>query len=98
MTVPLSGRTAEQPTNPNPARSTTRRRRSPRLVADAKYLARLLGVGVRSLRTWDYSGKIPAPIKLGARTVWVISEIRAWLAAGAPNRAVWEARKKHDQR
>jgi predicted DNA-binding transcriptional regulator AlpA len=75
-----------------------RLRQLPPLVADAKRLSRLLGVGVRSVRTWDYAGKLPRPIKLGARTVWVLSEIRAWLAAGAPDRAEWEARKKHDHR
>jgi hypothetical protein len=68
-------------------------------VADAKRLSVLLGgVGVRSIRTWDYGGKLPRPIKLGARTVWVLSEIRAWLSAGAPERAEWERMKQYTQR
>jgi predicted DNA-binding transcriptional regulator AlpA len=92
-TPALSERSA--PSKDQPQRG--RRRLSP-LVADAKRLSRLLGVGVRSLRTWDYSGKLPRPIKLGARTVWVLSEIRAWLTAGAPDRTEWEALKKHNQR
>jgi predicted DNA-binding transcriptional regulator AlpA len=71
-----------------------RRRRTLRpMVADAKRLARLLGVGVRSVRTWDAAGKLPRPVKLGTRTVWVLAEVRAWLAAGAPDRKTWEALK-----
>jgi hypothetical protein len=42
----------------------------------------------------DYAGKLPRPIKLGSRTVWIIAEIRAWLAAAQngipPNRPQWE--------
>jgi predicted DNA-binding transcriptional regulator AlpA len=72
-----------------------RRRRLSPLVADARLLARLLGLGVRTIRSMDYSGKLPHPLKLsGTRTVWVLAEIRRWLAAGAPNRKAWEAMKK----
>jgi predicted DNA-binding transcriptional regulator AlpA len=73
-----------------PARK--RRRLSP-LVADAARLARLLGVGVRSVRSWDAGGKLPRPVKLGTRVVWIIAEIRRWLAAGAPARDEWEQAK-----
>jgi predicted DNA-binding transcriptional regulator AlpA len=45
------------------------------------------------------SGKFPAPIRIGnKKTVWRISEIREWLAAGAPDRATWEARKSLQRR
>ena len=63
-------------------------------VPDARRLSRLLGgVGVRSIRTWDAAGKLPRPIRLGARVVWSIREIKSWLAAGAPDRATWERLK-----
>ena len=58
-----------------------RRRRLSPLVADARRLAELLGLGVRTIRTMDAAGKLPRPLKLGARTVWIIREIREWLAA-----------------
>ena len=61
------------------------------LVVDAKRLARLLCAGVRSIRTWDAAGKLPAPIRFGGKVVWSVTEIRAWLAAGAPDRATWAA-------
>jgi predicted DNA-binding transcriptional regulator AlpA len=72
-----------------------RRRRLSPLVADARLLAHLLSLGLRTIRSMDYSGKLPRPIKLGgSRTVWVLSEIRRWLAAGAPDRQTWESIKK----
>ena len=64
------------------------------LVADAKRLAKLLCCGLRSVRTWDSAGKLPRPIKLGVRVVWVIAEVKSWLAAGAPPREEWEAFKR----
>jgi prophage regulatory protein len=75
---------------PTPKRS--RRRLSP-LVVDAKRLAKLLCAGVRTVRTWDAAGKLPAPIRIGGRVVWRVDEITAWLGAGAPNRETWAARK-----
>ena len=76
-----------------------RRRRLPPLVADAKRLSPLLGgVGIRSIRTWDAGGRLPRPIKLGARTVWLLSEVKAWLRAGAPDRAEWERLRRAARR
>lgn len=63
------------------------------LVVDAARLAKLLGMGVRTIRTHDATGRLPAPVRIGGRVVWRVDEIRAWLAAGAPNRDEWEARK-----
>ena len=63
------------------------------LVVDARRLAKLLCAGIRTVRTWDAAGKLPKPIRIGGRVVWREDEIRAWLAAGAPNRDEWEARK-----
>ena len=65
----------------------------PPLVADARSLARLLCAGVRTVRTWDAAGKLPTPLRIGGRVVWRVDEVRAWLDAGAPDRATWEARK-----
>ena len=63
---------------------------------DAERLARMLsGVGVRTIRTWDAAGKLPRPVKIGGRTLWYVREVHAWLAAGSPDRATWEAMKAH---
>lgn len=42
------------------------------------------------------SGKTPLPsARLGPNSpVWLISELRAWLEAGAPDRQTWELMKK----
>jgi predicted DNA-binding transcriptional regulator AlpA len=89
--TPHGNGTADRPQAP--LRRRRKRRLSP-LVVDAARLAKLLGVGLRSVRTWDAAGKLPRPIKLGVRTVWVLAEIRAWLAAGAPDRETWEGHKR----
>ena len=62
------------PTGPPPARK--RRRLSP-LVVDARRLAKLLCAGVRTVRTWDAAGKLPAPLRIGGRVVWQVDEIKA---------------------
>ena len=81
-----------EPSNEKPPRRQARELRP--LAVCAKRLARLLSAGVRSVRAWDASGKLPRPVKIGGRVVWVVSEIRAWLEAGAPRRDEWEARKR----
>jgi predicted DNA-binding transcriptional regulator AlpA len=38
------------------------------------------------------SGKTPLPVRLGTRRpVYIISELEAWLNAGAPDRVTWLA-------
>jgi predicted DNA-binding transcriptional regulator AlpA len=48
----------------------------------------------RSEASWwrDHSAsRIPAPIKLGGRTLWRAEELRNWVIAGCPIRRAWEA-------
>ena len=65
----------------------------PPLVVDARRLAKFLCAGLRTVRSWDAAGKLPAPIHIGGKVVWRVDEIRDWLAAGAPRRAEWQARR-----
>ncbi len=76
------------PTDPPAERQ--RRKLSP-LVVDARRLARLLCCGIRTVRTWDAAGRLPAPLRIGGRVVWRVDEIRVWLDAGAPDRETWAA-------
>lgn len=62
------------------------------LAVDAKRLARMLGLGVKTIRSHHAAGKLPAPVRLGGRVLWRVAEIKAWLAAGCPDRATWTAR------
>ena len=50
----------------------------------------------RSEASWwrDHAaGRIPAPIKLGGRTLWRVQELRDWVEAGCPSRKNWETLK-----
>ena len=67
------------------------------LTVDAKRLARLLGQSLRTIRTWDASGKLPQPLRIGGRVVWRLEEINAWLEAGAPRRTEWNAIRKQQR-
>lgn len=93
--IPTANGAAPHPAEPAPKRP--RRRLSP-LVADAKRLSRLLGLGVRTIRSMDAAGKLPRPTRLNTRVVWIIREIRDWLDAGAPCRAEWESFRKTKRR
>jgi predicted DNA-binding transcriptional regulator AlpA len=48
----------------------------------------------RSWRNWDATGQIPRPIRIGRSTFWRAEEIDAWIAAGCPDREVWEDRNR----
>ncbi len=91
--APIDPPEADQPEADSPAHATRPPQDIAPLVVDARRLAKLLCAGVRTVRTWDAAGKLPAPVRIGGRVVWCVTEIRAWLAAGAPNRETWEARK-----
>lgn len=61
------------------------------LAVDAKRLAKMLGMSTRKIRQLDASGRIPAAILIGARSVrWRVDEIKDWLNAEAPDRESWE--------
>jgi len=66
------------------------------LAVSAQQLAPMLGLSVRTVRTMDSAGRLPHPVKLNGHAVrWVLDGpmgIRAWLAAGAPDRSEFEAR------
>jgi excisionase family DNA binding protein len=60
------------------------------LLVDARCLAGLLGVSLRSIRALDRAGKLPAPIRVGRAVRWKLSEIHAWADSGCPPRTTWE--------
>ena len=63
------------------------------LVVDARRLAAMLCCGIRSVRTWDAAGKLPAPVRIGGKVLWPVAEINDWIRAGCPDRETWEARR-----
>ena len=65
-----------------------------RLALNSAELAKHLGISQRHLHTLTQTGKVPNPIRLGHSVRWARSEIESWLAAGAPDRTAWEAKKR----
>lgn len=64
---------------------------SEQLAAPAKDAAVLLGISRAQLWKLHASGKLPLPVRLGAKAPrWRVDELRAWLTAGCPDRATWE--------
>ena len=60
------------------------------LAFSATELADRFSVSLRHIRRMDSAGKLPRPVRIGACVRWSLSEIEAWLAAGAPDRRAWE--------
>jgi predicted DNA-binding transcriptional regulator AlpA len=72
----------------------------PLLVGHAE-AARLCGISPASWHRLVAAGKIgPAPIRLGGRVLFPVDGLRAWIAAGCPDRQEWQARRvaQHDGR
>jgi predicted DNA-binding transcriptional regulator AlpA len=85
--------TAQQPSG-KPSPDTVAAPEPAPLAVGAKGLAKMLRLSVRTIRTMDAAGKLPRPIRLNGHSIrWPVEDIRAWLAAGAPDRRVWEAMK-----
>ena len=63
------------------------------LLLPAKEAAAICGTSLRTWRTWDSGGLIPRPVRIQRSTLWRSDELRAWVAAGCPKRAQWEAEK-----
>jgi len=68
------------------------------LQIPAQTAARLAGV---SLATWwrlHSAQKVPAPTRLGGRTLWNARELAAWIEAKCPDRKTWEALKANGRK
>ena len=64
------------------------------LLLRAENAAELCGTSVRAWRTWGTSGKIPRPIYIGRTPLWRYDELQAWVAAGCPERVMWDAMRE----
>ncbi len=59
-------------------------------LVDAGEAARMHAIGRATWWKLHASGRVPAPIRLGRRTLWRRAELEAWVSAGAPPRERWE--------
>ncbi len=65
-----------------------------RLALSAKDAATLVGVSRAQWWKLHAAGKVPQPVYLGTKAPrWRVEELRAWLAAGAPDRQTWLKRR-----
>jgi len=69
-----------------------------RLALTADEVANLLGISTRHLWSLNSSGRLPRPVRFGRAVRWPIDELRAWLAAGAPERSRWETIREAGER
>jgi excisionase family DNA binding protein len=67
------------------------------LAIPAEEAAKLLGISKRHFASLNSQGRVPRPINLGRSVRWSVEELRAWLAAGAPERSRWELLKRGDR-
>jgi predicted DNA-binding transcriptional regulator AlpA len=61
------------------------------LLLRASEAAAICGISTRTWRSWDCSCRIPRPIRIGRAVFWRPDEVRAWVAAGCPDRETWHA-------
>ena len=69
---------------PNGATATT-----PLLLRPAQAAA-LCDTSLRTWRSWDVGGRIPQPVRMGRSLYWRLEELKAWVAAGCPDRVTWQ--------
>ena len=60
------------------------------LLLSARDLAAMLRLGLRTVRSMDAAGKLPAPVRVGGSVRWRLDEVRSWINAGCPDRRTWE--------
>jgi excisionase family DNA binding protein len=65
------------------------------LLVGAAEAARLLGISERHFYKLHSSGRVPKPVRFGRAVRWQVAELHAWLGAGAPARARWEAMQRN---
>lgn len=71
-------------------RTTLHPRETACLAVPVTEVAKLLGVSVRHVWALLADGRLPRPVRLGRAVRWNVDELRDWLAAGAPEIAVWK--------
>jgi predicted DNA-binding transcriptional regulator AlpA len=60
------------------------------LTVPAAVAGPLCGVSEATWWRLRSAGKCPRPLKVGGKTLWRTAELRAWVAAGMPDRKTWE--------
>lgn len=62
-------------------------------MLDAEQAAELMGISKRHWVQMNTDERVPEPVRFGSTVRWYLNELMAWLDAGAPMRADWQAMK-----
>ncbi|HOX39627.1 MAG TPA: helix-turn-helix domain-containing protein [Candidatus Brocadiia bacterium] len=63
---------------------------SEKLLLGASDVAEMLSVATVTIWRSIHSGRIPAPVRIGGRTLWRREELEEWIRAGCPPRMRWQ--------
>jgi predicted DNA-binding transcriptional regulator AlpA len=63
------------------------------LLVPAQVAGPICGVSKATWWRLHAAGKVPAPVRLGGRTLWRRAELVAFCEAGCPDRKTWDALK-----
>jgi len=63
-------------------------------LLSTRAVAQVLSLSPRTIHRFNSSGKIIKPLRISGSLRYVQSELMAWIKAGMPCRADWEARKQ----
>ncbi len=61
------------------------------LLVSARIAAAMVGKSLRTWQSWDAAGRVPQSIIIGRSRSWRVAELKAWIAAGCPERSIWNA-------
>jgi predicted DNA-binding transcriptional regulator AlpA len=66
----------------------------PPLLLPARQAAALCGVSEATWWRLHSAGRVPAPVRLGGRTLWRRSDVLAFVEMGCPDRKSFEAQQR----
>ncbi|MDR1926009.1 MAG: helix-turn-helix domain-containing protein [Planctomycetaceae bacterium] len=64
------------------------------ILLTSSQTASIIGVSLKTWRTWDQLGKIPKPILIGRKLFWRKDELIDWIENDCPKRDEWIYRTK----
>jgi predicted DNA-binding transcriptional regulator AlpA len=64
------------------------------LAIPADAVAEILSISARTVRRMHSAGLLPRPVRVMGSVRWRVDELRAWLAAGCPDRKTWDGMRK----
>ena len=59
------------------------------LLINSNALSKLLNLSQGTIYNMEKEGRMPVAIRVGKAVRWSLDEIKAWIAAGCPERANW---------